>query len=111
MTTEFAGAKARLETAAGPIDTYRLGRLAEQGVGDPARLPRTVKIMLENLLRRVGTRDVSDDDVRDLAGWPERAPGAAVAFMPSANACLTSDCRSSRRRDRAVPQARERSSR
>src|SRR5881392_2890531 len=49
------------------------------------RLPRTVKILLENLLRRAGTRDVAEADVRALARWPEEpaGEGGAIAFMPS----------------------------
>ena len=37
---------------------------------------------MENLLRRAGSRDVSQDDVRALAQWPAPADGARVAFMP-----------------------------
>jgi aconitate hydratase len=83
MTTDLSGARGRLETADGSVDLCRLGWLGEQGVGDPARLPATVKILLENLLRRAGTRDVSDHDVRALAEWPAAAPDASLAFMPS----------------------------
>jgi aconitate hydratase len=81
MATDLAGARSRLETADGAVDLYRLGWLADQGVGDPAGLPHSVKILLENLLRRAGSRDVADDDVRALAGWP--GPARNVAFMPS----------------------------
>jgi aconitate hydratase len=80
MTTELTGAKARLETAEGSVDLFRLGWLAEQGIGDVARLPHTIKILVENLLRRAGTRDVADDDVRALAAWPK--PARNIAFMP-----------------------------
>jgi aconitate hydratase len=83
MTSELAGAKGVLETSQGPVELFRLGWLAEQGLGDVARLPHTVRILLENLLRRAGTRDVSDDDVRALAAWPAPRPGTSVAFMPS----------------------------
>ncbi len=83
MTTELAGARGRLDTAAGQVGIHRLGWLAEEGIGDPARLPHTVKILLENLLRRAGTRDVADADVLALAAWPAPAPEADVAFMPS----------------------------
>jgi aconitate hydratase A / 2-methylisocitrate dehydratase len=76
MTSELAGARGRLETADGPIDLYRLDAI---GV-DLSRLPKTVLILLENLLRRAGSRDVSDDDVRALAAWP--GPARDVAFMP-----------------------------
>ena len=76
MTSELAGARGRLETADGPIDLYRLDAI---GV-DLSRLPKTVLILLENLLRRAGSRDVSDEDVRALAAWP--GPAGDVAFMP-----------------------------
>jgi aconitate hydratase len=71
-------APARLETADGPLEVFRLDTL--DGVG---RLPHTVKILLENLLRRAGTRDVSEEDVRALASWPAERPGASLAFMPT----------------------------
>ena len=59
-----------------PDRSYRLDAI---GV-DLSRLPKTVLILLENLLRRAGSRDVSDDDVRALAAWP--GPAGDVAFMP-----------------------------
>ncbi len=80
MTSELAGARGSLETADGAVDLHRLSWLTDQGVGDLARLPKTVLILLENLLRRAGTRDVSDDDVRALAAWP--GPASDIAFMP-----------------------------
>jgi aconitate hydratase len=78
MSSDLAAARGRLETAEGPIDLFRLDALAE--AADLARLPKTVLILLENLLRRAGSRDVSDDDVRALAVWP--SPARDVAFMP-----------------------------
>ncbi|HEX5949664.1 MAG TPA: aconitate hydratase AcnA [Actinomycetota bacterium] len=83
MGSEFASARGRIDTAAGPVELYRLDRLPDVGTADPARLPHTVKVLLENLLRRAGSRDVADDDVRALAAWPEPSPGASVAFMPT----------------------------
>jgi aconitate hydratase len=83
MGSGAAGARGRLETDAGPVEIYRLQHLAEQGAGDPSRLPHTVKILLENLLRRADTRDVTDEDVRALAAWPSGSPGASLAFMPT----------------------------
>ena len=81
MTSELAEARGRLETADGPIDLFRLETLASPTGGDLSSLPKTVLILLENLLRRVGTRDVSDDDVRALAAWP--GPAGDIAFMPA----------------------------
>jgi aconitate hydratase len=81
MATQLEGAGSRLETASGAVNVTRLGWLADQGIAAVDRLPNTVKILLENLLRRAGGRDVSDEDVRALATWP--AAAGNIAFMPS----------------------------
>jgi aconitate hydratase len=67
-----------LDTSDGPVELYRLDAL-----GDVGRLPHTVKILLENLLRRAGSRDVSEGDVSALAAWPSGSPDANLAFMPT----------------------------
>jgi len=81
MTSEFAGARTALPGVEPGVEYARLGWLADEGIGDVERLPHTVKILLENLLRRAGSRDVSDEDVRALAAWP--APARNVAFAPA----------------------------
>jgi aconitate hydratase len=78
VTHDPSNARATLETEAGPVDLYRLDAL-----GELERLPHTVKILAENLLRRWGSPDVSEGDVRALATWPAPAPQATVAFMPA----------------------------
>ena len=52
-------------------------------VADPSRLPYTVCILLENLVRRAGTEHVTDADVKALANWPAPTEGAQLAFMPA----------------------------
>jgi len=80
MTTMFDGARGRLPGADGEVSFARLAWLTEQGIGDVGTLPHTVRILLENLLRRAGTRDVADEDVAALAAWP--GPAKDIAFMP-----------------------------
>ena len=63
---------------------YRLTALDEQGVATTSRLPYTVRVLLEMLLRNAGGVHVSEADVRALANWPAPAPdGAAVPFLPA----------------------------
>ena len=76
METQPGAARAHLDVPTGSVELFRLDSL---GV-DLSRVPKTVLILLENLLRRAGTRDVSDDDVRSLADWP--GPARDIAFMP-----------------------------
>jgi aconitate hydratase len=65
------------------VEIYRLHAAAEAAGASVERLPHTVRILLENVLRRAGTRDVSAEDVLALARWPEPAPGARLAFVPA----------------------------
>jgi aconitate hydratase len=50
---------------------------------DPLKLPYTICVLLENLLRRVGSEHVSEADVRALAAWPADPGDAQLAFMPA----------------------------
>ena len=82
MAEDRFGARAELP---GGLAYFRLEALARRGVGDVSRLPMTVKILLENLLRHAGDRFVTDDDVAALAGWDGRPPekDRERAFVPA----------------------------
>ena len=67
--SELEGARSSLALAAGNVAIYRLGWLSEQGIGAVQGLPHTLKILLEDLLRRAGSRDVADADVAALAAF------------------------------------------
>ncbi len=86
MTTQSidpAAARATLRVGEG---TYRYHRLDAAGVPDLARLPYTVKVLLENMLRHAASGGglVGPEDVRALAGWDPASPGEyEVPFMPA----------------------------
>ena len=54
---------------------YSLPALKEAGVADVSRLPVSIRIVLESLLRNKDGRKVSDADVKNLANWNAKAPG------------------------------------
>jgi aconitate hydratase len=63
---------------------YRLDRLAQRVGADPARLPVSIKVVLESLLRNVGDGFTEADDVEALAKWtPESANKREIAFKPA----------------------------
>ncbi|MCS7003581.1 MAG: hypothetical protein NZ518_12090, partial [Dehalococcoidia bacterium] len=72
--TDPFGARATLSLSTGAVGLYRLDALAKHGLADLDRLPMTVKIMLENALRRSSPGDVSETDVRRLAQWRPGQP-------------------------------------
>jgi aconitate hydratase len=88
MTTykDVFGARATLEGAQGPVSYYRLGALVEHGVRGLERLPFTVKIILENLLRHAGGELVTKEDVLSLARWKpglSATSNAEYPFLPA----------------------------
>ena len=61
---------------------YRLGALAEQGIGDIATLPYSTRVLLENLLRYEDGSSVKADDIRTVANWnPAQHPEHEIAFV------------------------------
>jgi aconitate hydratase len=61
----------------------RLSALEDAGFAI-ARLPYSLRILLENLLRREDGLAVSAEDIEALARWsPLETPSAEIAFMPS----------------------------
>ena len=78
------GSRATLDTPAGPVTYYRLEALAAQGLADLDRLPCTVKIILESLLRNFDGRAVTEEHVQALARWaPARPSDSELPFMPA----------------------------
>src|SRR5437660_4854775 len=85
MYKDVFGARTALKSDYGTVNYYRLSALAQRGVEELSRLPITVKIVLETLLRHAGGEIVSENDVLALARW---TPGHAASseaeypFMP-----------------------------
>src|SRR5438270_890167 len=80
MTTN-SGARASLQTAGGSFTYYRLQSLIEQGYSGIERLPITLKVFLENLLRNLGNGVVRESELADIARWqPQDAQGSQREF-------------------------------
>jgi len=63
---------------------YRLDALERAGAGNPSRLPFSMKVLLENLLRNEDARFVHAADIRALAQWdPKSEPDKEISFMPA----------------------------
>ena len=75
------GARATLTVGGEDFEIYRLDAVQE---GHVERLPYSLKILLENLLRHENGRDVTREDVLALANWdPEAVPSTEISFTPS----------------------------
>jgi len=74
-------AKATLSSGGTEYQIYRLQAVAD---GHVERLPYSLKILLENLLRHADGDDVSADDISAIANWdPAAIPSHEISFTPA----------------------------
>jgi aconitate hydratase len=79
MTANSFGARAQLSAAGTTYDIFRL-----DSVSGAERLPFSLKVLLENLLRTEDGHNVTADQVRALAQWdPSAQPDTEIQFTPA----------------------------
>ena len=82
MPVDSFAARSELAVGERRFEIFRLEALASRF--DVARLPYSLKILLENLLRTEGNGAVSAQDIELLAGWdPAAEPSNEIAFTPA----------------------------
>src|ERR1700734_1644785 len=81
-TTNSFGAKATLTVGDRSYTIFRLDAL--QSKYDIARLPFSLKILLENLLRNEDGESIRSQDIEALATWNAKdEPSKEIAFTPA----------------------------
>ena len=82
MSENSFDARADLEVGDKTYEIFRLDAL--QSKFDVARLPFSLKVLLENLLRNEDGESVSKEDIEALASWDANAePTQEIAFTPA----------------------------
>jgi len=84
MTTQDSfGSRGTLKVGRRSYEIFRLAALEQRGL-PASRLPYSLRILLENLLRREDGRTVKRDEIEKLARWdPKKTPDDEIAFMPA----------------------------
>ena len=78
------GAVRKLSLSDGGVNYYSLDALEAGGLGDVSRLPKTIKVLLEAVLRNVDDYSIRQDDVEAVAGWrPENSAARDIPFKPA----------------------------
>jgi aconitate hydratase len=82
MSENSFGAKDTLAVGGRSYEIYRLDALQQRF--DVQRLPFSLKVLLENLLRTEGNGSVTAPDIEALASWDANAkPSKEIAFTPA----------------------------
>ncbi|MFK7822315.1 MAG: aconitate hydratase AcnA, partial [Planctomycetaceae bacterium] len=77
------GALSTLSTKGGDVQFYSLGKLHDDGLTNIHKLPYSIRVLLEAVLRNVDGFVVSEEDVKRLAGWDAKNPKPSeVPFKP-----------------------------
>jgi len=83
-TKNSLGARASFDTGSGSVYYYRLARLEELGVTKISRLPFSIRVLLENILRECNGFEIVEDDVTSMAQWDAKHPAQReIPFKPA----------------------------
>ncbi len=72
--TDTAKTRRTLAVGAQSVDYYSISAATEAGLGDFSKLPASLKVVLENMLRfEDNGRTVSVEDIKAFAEWAEKS--------------------------------------
>ena len=78
------GTRTTLDTPDGTAHAYALESLEKAGLGSISRMPYSIKVLLEAVVRNCDGETVTEDDIKTLAGWQASNPGnGEVPFLPA----------------------------
>ena len=78
------GTRKALRVGSESYDIFALAELEKAGFKNVSRLPVSLKVLLENLVRQEDNRHVNKTDIEALANWdPKAKPEKEIAFMPA----------------------------
>ena len=84
MNEDIFGARSALQTDIGELTYYRLQRLEQLGITKLDRLPYSIRVLLESVLRLCNEREITQQDVINLANWqPQANERPSIPFRPA----------------------------
>ena len=82
MSSSF-DAKRSFDTVDGSVSYYDISVLADAGLIDMAKTPYSIRVLLENMLRKADDGPATDDHVKLVASWrPNAKPSSEFPYMP-----------------------------
>jgi aconitate hydratase len=62
---------------------YRLDALEKAGLTDLKRLPFSIRVVLEAALRQCNDKEITQDDVKNIAAWKPQGARPGIPFLPA----------------------------
>ena len=83
MTEDYFNSRDNFRTSHGNYVIYRLDQLEKDGLTKLEKLPFSIRVMLEGVLRQCDEKIITKEDVRNLAGWePNAKQRPSMPFRP-----------------------------
>lgn len=84
MAQDYFAARKKFSTSQREFSYFSLQNLEKQGLTQLERLPFSVRILLESVLRQCNNREIKTEDVENLASWkPNPAVRNSFPFRPA----------------------------
>lgn len=81
---DFFSSSRKLEVGGKSYRYYDLSTLEEQGLGPISKLPFSIKVLLEAAVRQYDGRAITEEHVKQIAGWSEgRDDNKEIPFIPA----------------------------
>lgn len=78
------GSKVTLKFSGKDYTIYRLRSLQECGIAKVLKLPYSIRVLLENMLRNEDGKNITRTDIENLANWsPKKKSDKEIAFTPA----------------------------
>lgn len=86
--TDPFGARSSFQSPQGEMGIYRLSQLEKTGIATVSKLPFSIRILLEAVLRNCDGYQVSEEDVKNLANWNAAKPAELEVPFKAARVVL-----------------------
>ncbi|HEY3312592.1 MAG TPA: aconitate hydratase AcnA [Anaerolineales bacterium] len=83
MNKDFFNSRSTLKTNHGDYVIYRLDALEKAGLVRLDKLPFSVRVMLEAALRQCNDHEITQADVKNIAGWKPQGERPGIPFLPA----------------------------
>ena len=80
---DLFNARDMLKTKHGTLTYYRLDALEKAGLTDLKQLPFSIRIVLEAALRQCNDREITQQDVKNIAAWTPQGKRPGIPLLPT----------------------------
>lgn len=80
---DFFNSRGVLKVGKQEYAIYRLDALEKAGLTKLSRLPYSIRILLEAALRQCNDKEITKDDVKNIASWTPKAERPGIPFLPA----------------------------